>query len=543
MKVYERLARLLAEAGVDRVFGLMGDANLRHLVSWIEDVGGRFVPTVAEGGAVSMADGYARVTGRLGVASVTHGPGMTNTLTALTEAVRADTPLALLTGSTTARPGHLQRLDIAAAVSLAGADYARVQRPDTAAGEIRAALRRPLLTRRPVVIDVPVDLAALDDGAGGGPAAARVGDVRRPASVPGDDELDQALGIIASARQPLVLAGRGAVDAGARDALLGLARQLGAPVATTLLAREYFGPPGTAAGGECARLGIVGTIGSAAANDAALAADCVIAFGASLNRYTTVDGALLRDRAIVQVDHAAERIGQLAPPDAALAGDAARTARLLTAALGEAGHEGKPWLTAMPPGPGSDGGDDEGPLDLDAAMALLDDLLPAGRRVVTDTGRFVYGAWRRLRVTDPRDFAHTLNFASIGLGIATAVGAATASADKVTVAVVGDGGGMMGMGELATAVRERLPLLIVVANDAAYGMEYVALKRAGLDTAHSRLTWPEFAGLARGYGARGYTARTMGELRAALAATFPEDGGLDGPVVIDLKVDPASVPG
>src|ERR1700689_2571158 len=93
MKLHAAVARTLSDHGVDTTFGVMGDANMLYLVDFREQNGGTFISSVSEGGAVSMADGYSRVSGRLGVASVTHGPGLTNTMTALTEAVRARTPL------------------------------------------------------------------------------------------------------------------------------------------------------------------------------------------------------------------------------------------------------------------------------------------------------------------------------------------------------------------------------------------------------------------------------------------------------------------
>jgi acetolactate synthase I/II/III large subunit len=157
MRVHARVAQTLRAAGIDTMFGLMGDANLFVAISYIEEHGGRFVPALDEGGAVSMADGFARTSGQIGVASVTHGPGVTNTLTALTEAVRARSHLVLLTGDTPSMTDHLQRFDIRAAAALAGADYVRIAGPSTAAEQLWQALSTVAATSTPVVVDVPLD--------------------------------------------------------------------------------------------------------------------------------------------------------------------------------------------------------------------------------------------------------------------------------------------------------------------------------------------------------------------------------------------------
>lgn len=530
MRVHQVVAQALSESGVQHVFGLMGDANMHHVVSFIEDHGGIFVSAVDEGAAVSMADGYARVSGSVGVASVTHGPGLTNSLTALTEAVRASSRVVVLTGDTPSRPHHLQRLDIRAAVGVTGAEYIRVLTPDRAVHDLRAALARVCLTERPIVLDVPVDLDTAETD-----VPSQVSPPVVPAMPgPAPDDLDRALGMVVGARRPVILAGRGAI--GARAELLALAELIGAPVATTLLARGLF------RGAPC-DLGMAGNLGTTVGMETIWSADCVIAFGAGLNRFTTVDGSLLRDRSIVQIDVRADRIGMLAPPQAAVIGDSGLVAAAMVEQLRELDETVEPWygddvLAAIARQDplaevASLGGVDT--LDPRTAMAVLNTVLPADRAVVTDTGRFVYAPWRYLDTAQPTDFAHTLNFASIGLGLATAMGVAVAKPGQPTVAVVGDGGGMMGMAELVTAVRLRLPLLVVVCNDGAYGMEYRALSRDGFDPRHSLLAWPGFADIARGYGVAAAEVRTVPELRAA-AAAWAEDPV--APFLIDVRTDP-----
>lgn len=533
MKVHAVIAKTLRHLGTDTVFGLMGDANMRFLIDFAEAEGGRYISTVDEGGAVSMADGYSRVGNRLGVASVTHGPGVANTVTALTEAVRARSTMIVVTGDTPSRPGHLQQFDLRAVSGLTGAGYHRVLRPEDVADDIAAVTRRVLATRRPVLLDIPVDLHDAD-----APEPLPRGQARAEhAFAPDPDELDQALGMIATARRPLVLAGRGAALAGARADLVELADLIGAPLATTLLARDLFR-------GHPYDLGVAGTLGTEISTGTILAADCVVAFGAELNRYTTAEDSLLRDKAVVRIDIDSERLSQGGPVDAPVLGDARVTARAMTEQLRAAEHRpgsfrGAELAAALAAyNPRTEFTDRSGPatLDLRSAMIRLDELLPPERAVVTDTGRFVYAPWRYLHVPEPIAFAHTLNFASIGLGIATAIGAAAATPERLTVAVVGDGGGMMGMAELITAVRWKLPIVVVVCNDGAYGMEYRHLEKAGADAGPSLLHWPDFSPVARAYGAEAVTVRTMDELETAVRLL---DASSRVPFVIEIKADPA----
>jgi thiamine pyrophosphate-dependent acetolactate synthase large subunit-like protein len=123
-------------------------------------------------------------------------------------------------------------------------------------------------------------------------------------------------------------------------------------------------------------------------------------------------------------------------------------------------------------------------VDVRTAMVRLDQLLPVQRVVVTDVGRFAGAPWRYLHVADPLNFTHAASFGSIGLGVATAVGAAAVHPDRVTVAVAGDGGAMMGLIEFSTAVRYRLPLVLIVVNDGAYGAEWTKLRGFGVDPAY-----------------------------------------------------------
>lgn len=255
----------------------MGDANMRHLVAFIES-GGRFVSLVSEGAAMSMAHGHARTSGLFGAVSVTHGPAFSNTLTALTDAIRARAPLLVLTSSTP--EGHLQDSDVAAGARLAGAEHHRIGEAAARGGDLRALVRRARARRIPIVVDTPV----------------HVQDERLDDPQPGRDDLDHSeeddfspevdedvlncvFRVLLSVRRPVVLAGRSAALAGARDALVALADLLSALLAMTRQAKDAFG-------GHEFDLEIAGTLSHPVASDVLADADCIIAFGASLNDNT-----------------------------------------------------------------------------------------------------------------------------------------------------------------------------------------------------------------------------------------------------------------
>ena len=207
MRGHDIVARALVDEGIDTVFGLIGDANLFIADCLVRQHGVRYVAATHEAAVTLMALGYARASGQVGVGTITHGPALTNAMTALVEGVRSRTPLLLVAGDTDpADPHHLQNIDQRALVAAVGAGFEPVRSVDTIAVDVAAALRRARRESRPIVLDVPVDVEWLDADYVPAP---RVDDL--PVPVPDHEALDRAVGIIASASRPIVLAGRGAV--------------------------------------------------------------------------------------------------------------------------------------------------------------------------------------------------------------------------------------------------------------------------------------------------------------------------------------------
>ena len=173
------------------------------------------------------------------------------------------------------------------------------------------------------------------------------------------------------------------------------------------------------------------------------------------------------------------------------------------------------------------------------ALERLNTALPEDRILVTDGGRFMTEVWCRVAAPDPRSFVGTAYFGAIGQGLQQAIGAGVAAPDRPVVLFTGDGGFMMGgIGEFNTAVRLGLDLIVIVANDSAYGAEHIQFLDRQMDPGLSHFDWPPFAEVARSLGGTGHEVRSMDDLERAIAALAERNG----PVLIDLKLDPDDVP-
>lgn len=534
MRGHDAIAQALVDQGVDTVFGVLGDANLfiGDCLMRVHHV--NYVAATHEASAVMMAQGWAKATGRLGVATVTHGPGLTNTMTALVEGSKAGVPMILVSGDTpTADLHHLQNVHQQAFVEATGCGFHPVRTAETMVEDVAIAIRRAWTERRPVVLNLPLELEWEE-----------VDYVAAPVVQPGNraldadpDALDTALGILATAQRPLILAGRGAVLSGARDALLELAEVLGAPVATSLLGSNYFR-------GEAAAVGIFGTLATPAGSEVIHHADCVIAFGASLNRYTTHEGTLLNGKAVIQCDIEPRRIGASVPIDAGVVGDATRVATTMTAMLRSAGHQPSSFrsgeltaaLTGYDPASAFTDQSTRTHVDPRSAVIRLDALLPANRSVVVDAGRFMLDALT-LPVPDPGSLITTHAFGSIGLGTAAAIGAGVARPGRPLVLLVGDGGFMMGgIQELHTGVHLGLDMIVVLFNDGSYGAEHVQLVNKGMDTSSSLHHWPDLPAVAAALGCEAVAVRSLDDF--AQAAKLVDERQPGRPVFIEISVDP-----
>lgn len=537
MKLNEAIARTLKDAGARTAFGLIGDANMFVVDSFVRSCGGEFVAAANEAGAVLMALGHASVSGGVAVATVTHGPGLANTLGALIEGAKARLPVVVVAGDTTSKNKfHLQKVPQRELVVATGAGFEQANTPESACADLVSAFRRAAAERRPVVFNLPVDFQWLEVEY----RPARLPTYRRSCSAEDSPDLDEAIGAIASARRPVVLAGHGVVATGASGAVLRLARRIEAPVMTTLRAKDLFR-------GDPLDLGVMGTAGRPEAVDVAMAADCIVAFGASLNGLTTSAGTLVRDKRVVLVNDDPEEIGRHMMPDVAVLGDCGSVAARMVHWLDEAEiapsrfcaqDEVRAALAAIVAArpPAASG---VGPLDLGTVLRSIDAMIGEERILVTDAGRFMGEAWNAFRVTDPRLFVLGCSFGAIGMGLGHAIGASRARPSLPTVMVTGDGGFMLGgLTEFNTAVRHGLDIVVIVCNDGGYGSEHIQFRDRGMDPSISLLDWPDFAPVADALGGTGVTVRGYCDLAAVGEALERRKG----PVLIDIKLDPDAMP-
>jgi acetolactate synthase-1/2/3 large subunit len=531
MLFHEAFGRTLAHV-TDTVFGVLGDGNLFLIDSYRRHGGGRFVSMANEGGGVLAANGYANVTGRLGVATVTHGPGLTNTVTALVESVRSRSATLVIAGDTPpSSRNHIQGIDQQQVVSSTGAIFEQVYSVRTFIDDLGRAARTAMQRRWPVVLNVPADFQWADVDA---PLVPPNLSIARQAIAADPGALDRAVGVIASSRRPILLVGRGAGRPATRTALLKFADRIGAPVATTLRAKDLFR-------GEMFDLGVMGTVSHEVAADTIQRSDCIIAVGASLNQWTTVDGGLLNNHAVVQIDTDPDAFAYGYNVDVAVVGDSTTVLEQITAMLDEGDIEPRTFaspelaaaLAVVPPVPELES--TPGTVNMQAVVARLDAALPPDRTVVLDAGRFLSVAFTGMRVPEPRAFITTMNFASIGLGTATAVGAGIGAPDSPTVLICGDGGFMMdGVAEFNSAVRHGVDLIVVLLNDGAYGAEHIQFTSRDMDPVICTFEWPDFAPVADALGGTGYAVRNAADLEHALAALPSRTG----PVLLDIKIDP-----
>lgn len=530
---FQSIAQSVLDHGIDTLFGLMGDANLFMVDHYVRHGGGSFVPVAHENSAVLMALAWGHVTGRVGVATITHGPALTNCVTALTDGTRGHQPMVLLAGDTPVmQPQNLQNIDQREVVRVTGAGFEQIRAPETAAHDIAHAFYRARVEKRPVVVNMPADFMWAEV-------------VHRPvvfptftapAMVPEGEDLDAAIGMIASARRPLILAGGGA--AGAREALIRLADRLEAPLATTLKAKGLFA-------GHPYDMDIFGTLSTPAAYELIAKADCIVAFGASLHHFTTDKGALMKGKRVIAVNSSPIELARNHHPDVGLVADAGLTAASFVHWLDEAeippsGFTREldmarlryhPPVHTRPPKPGF--------VDFVGALERLEAALPKDRILVTDGGRFMTEVWCRISAPGPRSMLVTVNFGSIGLGLAEAIGASIAAPDRHVVLFTGDGGFMMGgINEFNTAVRLNQDLIVIVCNDSAYGAEHIQFVDRRMDPGLAMFEWPSFAQVATALGGEGIRVSSPAELDTAIAAIATRTK----PLLIELMLDPETVP-
>jgi thiamine pyrophosphate-dependent acetolactate synthase large subunit-like protein len=531
------IAKDLAGFGARRCFGLLGTANFRISHALVE-AGVELISARHEGNAATMADAYAKATGELTLVSVHSGPGLTNAMTGIGEAAKSRTPLLVLAGDVpTGAVRSNFHIDQAALVRSVGAVSERIHTPTSAREDTLRAVTRALRDRQTVVLSLPGDVQD----------AALPGD-NRPVELPPDpgrlqpdpDAVRKLADGVLKSKRPLVLAGRGAVISGAEDVLTALADRIGALLATTVCGHGLFAA-------DPWSVGISGGFSSPIADKLIPESDLVLAFGASLTQWTTKKGKLIApDATVAQVDVELAKLGYHMPVQLAVQADARATAEALLAQLEQHG------ASKARPGRRTDAirkqilaGDNHHSAYRDTSTArfidprtlskAVDEILPRDRVVASDSGHFCGWVPQYLHVPNARASCLSHSFQSVGLGLGSTIGLALANPGKLAVLGAGDGGFLMSIADLETAVRMKLRMCILIYNDSSYAAEVHFFRRRGYPIDIVQFPETDFAAIARGSGARGMTVRTLADLKP-LRDWVAE--GAPGVMVVDGKIDP-----
>lgn len=537
VKGYELLADAFVAEGVDTMFALMGDANMHWVSTIAQKPGVRVVQVRHEHCACAMAEGYARATGKVGVASVTCGPGFTQIMTALTVAARGNWPMVVFAGDAPTNVGwYIQQIDQGPLTVATGAHYVPVRHLDRLLDCVREAFHVARNERRPVVLSVPMDLQkqtfpwAIEyaPSSNVAPTAQRV--------MPDPDVVGEIAAMIRNARCPIIVAGRGAVRAGAGPQLEALAEHCGALLGTSLFAKGLFD-------GNPFSIGIAGSFSTHLARKMYAECDLMIGVGASLGHFTTEAGYLCPEARVVQIDTNPKGLFQgLRVADLYLRADAAEAASAILNRLRELG---KPTFgvrtmelarsienDAQTPDPKQFEAS-PGLLDPRAVMREIDKIVPKDWDIVFGSGHYASIAATWLRGRAPERYHIVNEFGAIGSAFATAVGIAATRGDGKVALIEGDGSMLMHIQELETVRRHSIGLLMCIINDGGYGAEVHKLRAQGVDASGAIHGRGDLGAIARGFGLGGAMVSSLDRL----APLFREHAATDGASLWDIHVD------
>jgi acetolactate synthase I/II/III large subunit len=520
-QVSDIIARAFAAEGVDTLFTLMGDANMYWSAAMADNQHARLIHARHEHCAVAMADAYARASGKVGVASVTCGPGYTQIMTALTMAARGNAPVVVFAGDAPINAAwYMQEIDQAPLALATGAHFVPIRTIDRALDCVREAFYTVRAARRPVVLSVPLDLQKeafpyLPD------YTPSTDLMPRAQVIPPDPALvDDVASMIAEAERPIVIGGRGAVWSGARQPLEALAEQSGALLATTLLAKGLFD-------GNPFALDIAGGFSTDLGREFFAESDLVIAAGAALGHYTADGGHLYPNAKVVQIDINPRGIWQgLRTAHLHVRADAGATAEAIVERLRERGIRRPGWRSnavaariaaaAEQPDP-KEFAVTPGTLDPRPVVQELDVAVPKDWDIIVAGGHCFSFAMTHLKGRPAGKYHTPLDFGAIGSGLSAAIGVAVARGSSDVMLIDGDGSLYQHIQELETVRRHGLKLLICILNDGGYGAESHKFRAYGVNPEHAIHGRGDIAAIARGFGLAAATVTEMGQFERLFA--------------------------
>ncbi len=536
------LIECLLKEGVDTVFGFPGGAVL-PIYDALFDSPLRHILVRHEQGAVHMADGYARATGRPGVVIVTSGPGATNAVTGLATAYMDSIPMVVFTGQVpTELIGNdaFQEADIVGITRPCTKHNYLVKDKDDLQRIIKEAFYLATTGRPgPVLVDIPKDILTA-------PIEFKYPDgVEMPNYQPTykghPGQIRKAVDLILSSKRPVVYAGGGVILSNAADELKTLASRLGLPTTTTLMGLGGF--PGT----HPLFMGMLGMHGTYCANMAVTNTDCLIAVGARFDdRVTGKIDEFAPFARIVHIDIDPTSISKNVRVDVPIVGDVKNVLKDMlklihgSKAVTDFKKNLKEWQDQIKTWNDthrlSYKQEQKGKIKPQYVIEKLYEATKGDAVITTEVGQNQMWAAQFFKYDKPRTFISSGGLGTMGFGFPAAIGAQLALPDKVVIGIAGDGSLQMNIQELATAVQYKLPLKIAILNNMVLGMvrqwqEFFYNKRYS----HTCISVaPDFVKLAEAYGAVGFRARTVDEVETVIKEAMKVK---DRPVLMDFKVD------
>ncbi len=525
----DALISSLAHEGVEVIFGLPGEHIMEVLDSVYKNPGMRWISARQEQTAAYMAFGYARTTGKVGVVFVVPGPGALNTAAALGTAYATSTPVLLISGQV-----GTSDLDKGSGALHEVVGQIEVFRPITKwchctrqVKEIPWAVWKAMHElksgrQRPVEIEVPRDLLPAEDQVDIGKTPEEV-----PVVKPEKGQIDQAASLLTSAKKPIIWAGGGVLCSDATEALTLVAEKLNAPVLTTSEGK------GAIRGDH--RLHLGASYCGYGPDSTLPQADIILAVGSRLDSEAMAPISSSLSQRLVHIDVDATEIGRNHPVRLGIVSDARAALELLLEAL-PAKNESTWKVEELDKIKDDVRSQLEGiaPLQLSLMRTIreelkADDILIPGVTNVAHWGVLSYP------VLQPRTYLNSGYFATLGYGFPTALGAKVGNPDKRVVALCGDGGFMYCLTDLATAVQEKINIVVIVFVDNAYGASlHDQHLRFGSRVIGTQLQNPDFAKIAREFGAEGIKLSNPDELGNALRTALDLDRNV--PTVIEVPL-------
>jgi thiamine pyrophosphate-dependent acetolactate synthase large subunit-like protein len=518
-----RLVECLLAEGVDLLFGIPGVGTLAVYDAFIDHPELRHIEVRHEQSAVFMADGYARASGRVGVAFTSNGPGALNTITAMATAHNDSVPVLHLVSENPPEvrrkgKGHFHDISDQFGVFRPVIGHAaQVALADEIPAAVHAAFfalrnRRP----RPALVELANEAFTTATSAGMLPRAARLERTIEHSS------LARAAGILADAQRPLVWAGGGIATTEASVALTRMVEHLGAPTITT--------QKGKGALSSEHPLHIGNWANEQPVRDLIADCDVLLAVGTRFSYFPTGGWSLRLPDRIVQIDLDPAEIGRNYPVEAGVVGDAGPVLDGLGSQLDLMGHMALPWrddevaktLSRITEAVGT-------PIEIEV-LDQIRSVLPPESLVFNDPTTIAFWARSHWKTDRPRTWFVPSGFGTLGYAMPAAIGARLARPDTPSIAIIGDAGVMFTIQDLMTAVQENVPVIVLVFNDEGYGVErrhqdHLYGRRSGVDVRP-----PDFVALAHAFGARGILVEDLSRIGETVESVLDAEG----PTVIEI---------